>query len=267
MKQETKEKIRQRRLGKKWDKKSKEKMRKSALEQVKSGRRKGLFTKGHKRGMTGKHHSSETIKKIIKSNTGKTHERQDLLIGKPNPYTTKRNLENNPMNSKEARIKNSIILKKKWTEKEYRDTMMKAHKSEKRREKAKINRANQVFPMKDTSIEVKIQNLLNELGIKFITHQYIKEIKYAYQCDILIPIQEGINKKTIIECDGDYWHGNLDKFELKKLPNHIKFQRCLDFERTEQLEDTGFRVIRLWGDEINKLDLNDLKNKILEVKK
>ena len=44
-----------------------------------------------------------------------------------------------------------------------------------------------VFPIKDTSIEVKIQNYLKELGVEFFTHQYI-DIEHGYQCDVFIPI-------------------------------------------------------------------------------
>jgi len=64
----------------------------------------------------------------------------------------------------------------------------------------KRNRAKQISPVKDTSIEVKIQNFLKELGIEFFTHKYMK-IEHGYQCDILIP-----SKSLVIECDGDYWH-------------------------------------------------------------
>ena len=57
----------------------------------------------------------------------------------------------------------------------------------KQTEEAKIKirkaRALQLFPIKDTSIEVKIQNYLKELKIDFFTHQYIKEIEHGYQCD------------------------------------------------------------------------------------
>jgi len=123
--------------------------------------------------------------------------------------------------------------------------------------KIKTARAKQVFPLEDTSIEIKIQNFLKELGIEFATHQYIKDIKYGYQCDIFIPVQEGINKKTIIECDGDYWHGNLEIHPINKLSKKIKCSRCLDYERTAQLEESGFRVIRLWENQIRQLELNN----------
>ncbi|GAI23509.1 unnamed protein product, partial [marine sediment metagenome] len=70
-------------------------------------------------------------------------------------------------------------------------------------EKIKLARANQIFPFKDSSQEVKIQNFLKTLGIEFFTHQYMKQIEHSYQCDILIP-----SMNLIIECDGDFIHCN-----------------------------------------------------------
>ena len=115
-------------------------------------------------------------------------------------------------------------------------------------------RKNLVMPIKDTKIEVKIQNVLRRNKIKFDTHKRISNIKYPYQCDILIPSQKGISKTTVIECDGDYWHGNLSKFKINKLSNRIKAARCLDYERTSQMEEKGYNVVRLWKHKINKMD-------------
>jgi very-short-patch-repair endonuclease len=120
--------------------------------------------------------------------------------------------------------------------------------------KIKEARKNQIFPKNDTQIEIKIQNYLKELNIEFFTHYYTKEINHAYQCDILIPVQNNINKKTIIECDGDYWHGNPNKYIL---PNEFQLKQIEeDKTRTEELIDQGFRVIRLWESDIKQLNIN-----------
>lgn len=107
--------------------------------------------------------------------------------------------------------------------------------------KQKEIRKYKIFPIKDTKIEVKIQNFLKVLGIEFFTHQYIKEIEHGYQCDILIP---SIN--LVIECDGDYWH---------KYPIGTKIDKI----RTSELIEKGFKVLRLWESEINSMDLNKFK--------
>lgn len=108
------------------------------------------------------------------------------------------------------------------------------------KEYRKIN----VLPKKDTSIEIKIQNYLQQLGYEFFTHKYIKEIEHGYQCDILIPVMN-----LVIECDGDYWHSYPTGREI----DHI---------RTKELLEKGFKVLRLWECEIRKLNIEEFKDKL-----
>jgi very-short-patch-repair endonuclease len=104
-------------------------------------------------------------------------------------------------------------------------------------------RKNLIFPLKDSKIEVKIQNFLKELGITFFTHQYM-HIEHGYQCDILVPAMN-----LVIECDGDYWHSYPTGTEI----DHI---------RTRELIENGFKVLRLWEFEINKMTLEEFKDKL-----
>ncbi len=110
-------------------------------------------------------------------------------------------------------------------------------------EKIRLARSKQVFPVRDSSIEVKIQEYLKLLGVDFFTHQYMK-IKHGYLCDFFIP-----SLNLIIETDGDYWH---------KYP----VGRDIDKVRTKELIEKGFKVLRLWENEIVKMDLQELKEKI-----
>lgn len=105
-------------------------------------------------------------------------------------------------------------------------------------------RAKLIIPKKDTKIEVKIQNFLKQLGIQFFTHQYIKEIKHGYQCDIYIPAMN-----MVIECDGLYWH---------KYPTG----RDIDRVRTSELISKGFKVLRLWEHEIKAMNLEQFKERL-----
>ena len=116
-------------------------------------------------------------------------------------------------------------------------------KSENHKQKIKEARKNQII-LFTSSIEIKIQNYLKQLGIEFFTHQYIKEIKHGYQCDILIP-----SMKLIIECDGNYWH----KYPIGNTLDHI---------RNKELCEAGFRILRLWESEIKNLSLSELNNKL-----
>lgn len=117
-------------------------------------------------------------------------------------------------------------------------------------------RAKQILPIKDTSIEIKIQNFLSLLHIEYYTHKYMK-IEHGYQCDIFIPKQEGITQKTVIECDGCYWHGcPICKSDSSN--SSIK-QKERDEIRTKELRQQRFKVIRLWEHEIRPMRIDDFK--------
>lgn len=104
----------------------------------------------------------------------------------------------------------------------------------------------------NTNIEIIIQDILTEKCIKFETHSNI----LSYYPDILIP-----EYNIIIECDGDYWHGNENT--LKTLKDWQKRAQLYDKRKDEMLSDIGYTVIRFWGSDIednielciNKLDL------------
>lgn len=131
------------------------------------------------------------------------------------------------------------------------------------RKQNKINRSNQVFPLKDSKPEIIAREFLDQLEIKYKQHSMINEIKYRYQCDFLIPKQKGINQKIILELDGDYWHANPEhNGNFMNYPAKIRANRIKDFERTSQLEEKGFKVLRLWEHEIKEMTLEDFKNKL-----
>ncbi|HEC66144.1 MAG TPA: DUF559 domain-containing protein [bacterium] len=130
----------------------------------------------------------------------------------------------------------------------------------------KCIRIDRIFPKKDTSIEVKIQNFLKELGIEFYTHQYMK-IENGYQCDILIPTQKEITQPIIIECDGDFFHCNPKFYsaDYVRFPKDNDKRKAKDvwerdYLRTAELESKGYIVLRLWEDEIRKMKLDNFKN-------
>lgn len=117
--------------------------------------------------------------------------------------------------------------------------------------KMREKRAHRIYPFKDTSIELKIQTYLKILGIEFITHFYVKGIEHGYQCDIFIP-----SIKTIIECDGDYWHGNPSIFAPDQLNERQKRQKFDDDLRNKELISKGYKLIRLWEKDIKIMDVN-----------
>ena len=142
----------------------------------------------------------------------------------------------------------------------YKEKLRKFWNSPEQKVFAKERRAKQIFPIKDTSIEVKIQNFLKELGIEYYSHFWVNDIKNKYQCDIFIPVQNKIKQKMVIECDGNWWHGNP---QIYPNPNKMQIRQIKeDNIRTSELIGNGFKVIRLWETEIKVMELNNFKEMI-----
>ncbi len=218
----------------------------------------GWIKRKERYGESGCKHPEERIRKISE-NTKKALAKPEVKL-KIMEDRKRRREEGGYIISSATRKKMSDAMKKRWAngeitdkqknslvicrENSYRTQFKKGHHvPESWREAVRKNRATQKFPLIDSSIEVKIQNFLKELGIEFFTHQYMK-IDHGYQCDILIP-----SMNMVIECDGNYWHkypAGLDK-------DHI---------RTRELIEKGFKVLRLWESEIKQMSLNDFKIKI-----
>lgn len=96
------------------------------------------------------------------------------------------------------------------------------------REKMKKVRESQVIPLKDTSIEIKMQNALKENRIKFRMHEPI-----IGQPDIFI------EPNICIFCDGDYWHRRPERVTRDSYVNR-------------KLKELNYIVLRFWESEINK---------------
>lgn len=190
----------------------------------------------------GKHYSPETEfkKGMIPWRKGKTKKNCETLI--------------------QSSKKQSIIMKRLYKEgklippnlgkkfsKEHRTKL-----SETKKRLYAEGKLNIYNPIKNSSIEKKIQNFLKKLKIDFLTHQHIK-IKHGYLVDILIPCMN-----VVVECDGDYFHGNINKYSI--LTEKQEKQKQKDKIRTKELIEKGFRVIRLWEREIKKMNIKIFKS-------
>lgn len=163
--------------------------------------------------------------------------------------------------SEETKMKMRLSHKGKKKSEEHKRNLSFAIKgiirSQETKNKIKEWRADKIYPKQDTSIEVKVQSLPSALHIEYIAHKYISEIEHKYCCDIFIP-----STKIVIECDGDYFHGNPSKFNADKLNEKQIQQKQRDEIRTKELIEKGYRVIRLWEHEIKKMDSTELKVRI-----
>jgi len=201
----------------------------------------------------GDKHTEETRRKISEAKKGKTfsdeHKRKisEAHKGRISCMEGKHHTEETRRKISEANEGRRYILSKETRRKMSEAKKGKTFFSEETRRKMRVARATQILPVKDTKIEVKIQNFLKELGITFFTHQYMN-IEHGYQCDILIP-----SLNMVIECDGDYWH----KYPTGTDNDHV---------RTKELIEKGFKVLRLWEHEINEMIINDFNIRLEEAK-
>ena len=116
------------------------------------------------------------------------------------------------------------------------------------REKKRQSRIKQVIPNKETTIELNLQKLLRDNGIKFETHYPI-----LGQPDIFV------KPNICIFADGCYWHKCTECGHEES----IRKEREKDKQVTRTLQSQGYTVIRLWEHEINK-NLNNCFNKIIQ---
>ena len=107
--------------------------------------------------------------------------------------------------------------------------------------KIKMARMKQIIPTRDTSIEVKMQNILKENNIEFEKHKAI-----VGQPDIFI------KPNICIFCDGDYWHNRPERKNRDKYVNR-------------KLKEQGYNVLRFWEHTINttiEICVTDIKKYI-----
>ena len=108
------------------------------------------------------------------------------------------------------------------------------HHSKKTKAKIRNARLKQVFPVKNTSLEIKIHELLKHEGIKFKSHYPI-----LGQPDVFI------EPNICIFADGCYWHKcficgyGTGREKDKKITNELRRQK--------------YTVIRVWEHDVNKL--------------
>lgn len=211
---------------------------------------KSTFKKGHK-----KFENSYKFEKDNKINVGKKPW-NNKTIGIHKSHRKGMTYEEEYGEDKAKEIKNNMSINRSgmnnyWFGKELQEGhKIKISKSLSGRKLSKENfiklqegRKNTIIPTKDTSIEVKIQNFLEQLRIDYFKHKHMN-IEHAYQCDIFIP-----TLNLVIECDGDYWH---------KYPTG----RDIDKIRTSELIENGFKVLRLWEHEVKVMNLDKFKEKL-----
>lgn len=209
--EEAKEKMRRSHLGKSNGPMSEETKRKISESQI--GK---VLSKEHRRKLSESHKgqrpSEETLRKL-----------SEVRMGHPTSEETRRKLseknKGHPVSEEQRAKLRKANLGKHHTE----------ESKDKVRQKVIASLHRQAH--RKTGIEKKVEEYLNEKGINSV---YNAPFSGVGAVDFFLP-----DFNSVIECDGDYWHGRPGAREH-------------DRERDEKLSKIGVRVLRMSEHEINK---------------
>ena len=95
---------------------------------------------------------------------------------------------------------------------------------------------------KETGIELKLGELLKNMGVEFTTQKPLLGITVA---DIFV------SPNVALFADGEYWHSG-------------KMREYKDAEKTKKLEKAGYLVLRLTESEINK-NIEQVRKKVTNI--
>jgi very-short-patch-repair endonuclease len=106
-----------------------------------------------------------------------------------------------------------------------------------------------------TKPEKAVSDALNDLGYE---HELQKIVANMFIYDIYIP-----KYRLLIEVDGDYYHGNPNKYTRKELNWGQKKNMVNDIKKNRLAKALKYNIIRFWESDING-DIEDVKIKIKE---
>jgi G:T-mismatch repair DNA endonuclease (very short patch repair protein) len=109
------------------------------------------------------------------------------------------------------------------------------------REKIREARMKQKLPKEDTSIEVFLFNILRKLKVSFIPHKPLLGITRP---------DAFVSPNKCIYADGDYWHTNPKFYSFWNMTQLKNRER--DIIANSTLKQNGYKVLRLWENDIEK---------------
>lgn len=218
-----------------------------------SGNKNGMFGKiSPLKGLTKNNSPLIKDKSIKLSNTRKKMYKEgklQLFIGEKNPMYNKKpwNLGLNKNNCDvifNYGKKISILKKNEWNNKSVED------------KKKVTDRLNQsmIQTRKPTKIEIKIKKLLDDYKINFKKNHNLN----GFLCDFYLS-----DYNLVIECDGDYWHGNPNFYKLDELNNIQLKNKDRDTRKNNMLISNSISFLRFWEYDIHN-NFDDVKNTILK---
>lgn len=162
----------------------------------------------------------------------------------------------NPNRSKNISKKLTGKTKTEEHKQKLSKSQIKSWNNEEKREQQRQRRLNHIKnnPNKESNLEIKFKNILNELSINYIFQYPI----CGYMFDFYLK-----DFDIIIEIDGDFWHCNPNIhptpiYESQKLT--IKN----DIHKNNICLKSGIKLIRIWEDDINH-NLDEVVNKLKNI--
>lgn len=209
---------------------------------------KSRLNSGEKNGMFGK----------VGPNLGLTKENSDRMLNasKKISKTRKKLFKDGTLNV--SGEKNGMYGKESWNKGETKYTDIRIENAGKKMSISKINMWNNLSQekkdiiignlslaankaKKDTKIEIIIKDVLEKMNINFIKNHKCGRFIF----DFYLP-----DNNFVIECQGDYWHGNPDYFTKM---NDIQLKNInRDKIKKEYLTDNNIFSLFLWENEIYK---------------
>lgn len=89
------------------------------------------------------------------------------------------------------------------------------------------------------------KEFLEKLGVEYTYQFEAKDIGRFF--DFYLP-----KHNLIIECDGDFWHGNPEKYKEEELRGHQKRAQRVDEYKTKWALLHGIPILRFWESDIRK---------------
>lgn len=104
-----------------------------------------------------------------------------------------------------------------------------------------------------SSLELRIQNILDSLLIEYTRNKFLGN----YNFDFIF------KNKVILEIQGDYWHGNPNKYKENDILFGGKTAKMIwnkDLKKKEFIEKRGFKIFYLWETDINNMTDEEIIN-------
>jgi len=158
----------------------------------------------------------------------------------------------------------SIAQKKRWSEISDEDKLIFINNCKKSwtnlSEEDKKKRLDKINRNSISSLEIRIGKILMMMNIPFETQKIID----GKISDFLLK-----NTKILIEIQGDFWHANPCLYKQNDILNHPKKRITAneiwnrDLNKMYLLEKSGYKIIYIWENDMNKMTDEELENHII----